>query len=450
MRRKPPEGKKWVTETYKFKGRSLMDDAGLEMALSQAQAVADDSLPYLVGRLFADAAGTDVSGSGKQDLKSLSPSLNSDTRDTVKSKVRSLVKGKSGKEILSGKRRIPQSGDVPLVMRPAKTYEGESGVSRKRGVSIGQRNGQHVAYLDIFSDREPAELELDTKGLRKAADKRKGDAAKRVAALDEVVDNPDPLGNCELALTRKGGMWRWELRMAYAFLTDMAPRYDEGEFIIGIDIGQDFRTCVAFSEPLPNGSDHVWLNELAMPFRRLRNYREFEYKVRQQVSVQPWRGGHGKRDRFDGHAVAKYRFQNMQEDFARRFVSEIMGMARMSEKPTLIRIEDLTGLGTKAHAKFPYHRIYDLLEHQCKRDSIALQKVPGFYNSRTCSHCWTVNFDFDWEYRQEFGFPEFECPECGFTCDADLNASWILASADYPKIKESIQKQVKGRKKRKE
>jgi predicted RNA-binding Zn-ribbon protein involved in translation (DUF1610 family) len=61
----------------------------------------------------------------------------------------------------------------------------------------------------------------------------------------------------------------------------------------------------------------------------------------------------------------------------------------------------------------------------------------------TCSKCHSVNWTFTQKYRRENGYPDFTCPACGHTEDADLNAARNLASQDFASLRDKIEEQKK-------
>jgi hypothetical protein len=108
MPRKIVDGHKPVTRAYLVPCRVLGGkdaENRLKIAFQQAQAIAQYTVPYLAARLLSGKQGA----AAKQDIKSLAPDLNSDTRDSIKSKIRSLLTGKKGKAILRGEARLPRS-----------------------------------------------------------------------------------------------------------------------------------------------------------------------------------------------------------------------------------------------------------------------------------------------------------------------------------------------------
>jgi hypothetical protein len=429
-------------------------ESRLKNAFQQAQAIAQHTVPYLAARLLSGKQGAGA----KQDIKSLAPDLNSDTRDSIKSKIRSLLTGKKGKAILRGEARLPQIKSCPLHIKAAKVYNHENysgtkssennGAKRpikKRGLSLIRDGDEYFAVCDIFSKEPPLKLHILTKDFQKDKNGKNGYAQDLLNALETATQDPTPLGECELACVPA----RWnrkkkilQLRLCYTKYVPISQEQQD-KLIIGIDIGYDFRTCVVVN----NGTakeEHVWINELTVPFKSLRQYRQFAYKTRQLVCSQK-PGGHGAKDRFRAFEAIQRRFRNKEKDFARLWASRIIQIADKygKDKNVLLRIEQMAGLGANPDAQFPYHLLRDCLAHKAEERGYTLEEVPGYCNSMTCSKCHTVNWTFTQKYRRENGYPDFTCPACGHTEDADLNAARNLASKDFASLRDKIEEQKK-------
>jgi hypothetical protein len=498
MPRKSVDGHKPVTRAYLVPCRVLGGkdaENRLKIAFQQAQAIAQHTVPYLAARLLSGKQGA----AAKQDIKSLAPDLNSDTRDSIKSKIRSLLTGKKGKAILRGEARLPQIKSCPLHIKAAKVYNSQCRALRdtsarvrmpqgsysetcdsplgcesaaresissstpfvkgdtvpmqypyskkelikKRGLSLIREGDEYFAVCDIFSKEPPLKLHILTKDLQKDKNGKNGYVQDLLNALETATQDPTPLGECELAWVPARGNRKkkiLQLRLCYTKYVPVSQEQQD-KLVLGIDIGYDFRTCVVIN----NGSDkeeHIWINELTVPFKSLRQYRQFAYKVRQLVCSQK-PGGHGAKDRFRAFETIQRRFRNKEKDFARLWASRIIQIADKygKGKKVLLRIEKMTGLGANPDAQFPYHLLRDCLAHKAEERGYTLEEVPGYYNSMTCSKCHTVNWTFTQKYRRENGYPDFTCPACGHTEDADLNAARNLASQDFASLRNKIEEQ---------
>jgi predicted RNA-binding Zn-ribbon protein involved in translation (DUF1610 family) len=65
--------------------------------------------------------------------------------------------------------------------------------------------------------------------------------------------------------------------------------------------------------------------------------------------------------------------------------------------------------------------IFSKLEQKCSEQGVLVTKVSPTYTSKRCSNC-------GWTRRGSRKGKEFKCSQCGFTLDADLNASLNIAA----------------------
>lgn len=68
-----------------------------------------------------------------------------------------------------------------------------------------------------------------------------------------------------------------------------------------------------------------------------------------------------------------------------------------------------------------YTDIFSKLESKCLEQGVLVTKISPTYTSKRCSEC-------GWTRRNNRNGKEFRCNQCGFTLDADLNASRNIAS----------------------
>jgi IS605 OrfB family transposase len=86
-----------------------------------------------------------------------------------------------------------------------------------------------------------------------------------------------------------------------------------------------------------------------------------------------------------------------------------------------LKLEDIKNLrkGRKSSrwlSHWTYTILFDKLELTCKKFGVQIEKVSPTYTSQRCSQC-------GWVRKSNRQRKKFRCTACGFTCDADLNAS---------------------------
>ena len=91
-------------------------------------------------------------------------------------------------------------------------------------------------------------------------------------------------------------------------------------------------------------------------------------------------------------------------------------------------MEDLQGIRNKRRGKalnkllsnWAFAQLKNFIEYKCIRKGAFFVAVPPHYSSKTCSRC-----DETFSLRpKKAGF--FKCLICGYSCNADLNASFNL------------------------
>lgn len=90
--------------------------------------------------------------------------------------------------------------------------------------------------------------------------------------------------------------------------------------------------------------------------------------------------------------------------------------------------------------RVPVLHMIDMLERDL-RELLGDENVDSrsfSYSSQICSQCGSWNREFTWSYRKEHGWPDFSCPNCGTTLDADINAAQVILREDYHQIVERI------------
>lgn len=125
------------------------------------------------------------------------------------------------------------------------------------------------------------------------------------------------------------------------------------------------------------------------------------------------------------------RLSNIRTDYINKCISEIV-----KAKPSYITIEDLNVSGmmknrhlAKAVQQQKFYKFRNKLTAKCKEYNIELRVVDRLYpSSKTCHNCGCIEHDLKLSERV------YECPECGFKIDRDLNAALNLRDAKIYKV----------------
>lgn len=104
-----------------------------------------------------------------------------------------------------------------------------------------------------------------------------------------------------------------------------------------------------------------------------------------------------------------------------------------------IQMEDLTGVTKKANSFLKNWSYFDLqtkIEYKAKEQGINVVYIQPYYTSKRCSKCGFIHDD------NRVTQANFKCLNCGYTENADYNASQNIAIKDIDKIINESMKQI--------
>lgn len=171
-------------------------------------------------------------------------------------------------------------------------------------------------------------------------------------------------------------------------------------------------------------SDKIIYNSI-----QLNNVREKYFKVRKSLQRKGTKGTKKVLKRLSG---CEKRFQTITNHTISK---QIVQSAKKQNKG--IAIEDLTGIRftTKVHKNqrhkhsvWAFYQLRQFIEYKGKRNGIPVVVVKPNYTSKTCNNCKHIGIR---------NGKNFKCNNCGYTNDADINASLNIAalgmSVTHPK-----------------
>lgn len=211
----------------------------------------------------------------------------------------------------------------------------------------------------------------------------------------------------QLVMDRAG---RWFINLTLRFVDTGTP--DPTGRVLGIDFGQKVLASLSSGERFTGG-------ELkAVRLRHLRTRAALRSKLDRKGTKglkRAWQRLSGKEARFVRHSL---------HVMTRRIVDGL-------QPGDTVAIEDLTGLRARTeriaskarhmHNLWPYHLFRAFLTYKAQRRGITVVAVDPRNTSKTCSrcgHCSKGN-----RRRQA----QFQCEACGYSINADLNASFNIA-----------------------
>lgn len=116
-------------------------------------------------------------------------------------------------------------------------------------------------------------------------------------------------------------------------------------------------------------------------------------------------------------------YKRAQEE-RRNFINRSINALNLQEV-SIVKRENIKNLKKgKRNSKFinawTYTEIFDKLDRYCEDQNVSVIKISPNYTSQRCSVC-------GWTRKSNRRGKLFECTSCGFTQDADLNASKNIA-----------------------
>ena len=312
----------------------------------------------------------------------------------------------SKKEVLRGVMSIPSyKRDQPLVLN-------------KKTIKLSQGERNPVVELTLFSQKFKKSQELSS---NVHFSMRLNDRTQR-SIFGNIINGNYELGQCQLVYKRP----KWFLLLTYTF-TPSEHKLDADK-ILGVDMGETYAIYASsFGE---HGSLKIEGGEIT-DFAK-----KHEARVRSMQRQAPHCGegriGHGTKTRVAAVYKAKDRVANFRDTINHRYSKALVDYAVKNQYGT-IQMEDLSGI--KEDTGFPkflrHWTYYDLqakIESKAAEYGIKVVKIDPRYTSQRCSQCGNI----DKENRPSQA--KFFCTKCGFSANADFNASQNISIKDIEKI----------------
>ena len=315
----------------------------------------------------------------------------------------------SKKEILRGTMSIPSyKQDQPLTLN-------------KDTVKLSLEKGQPTVRLTLFSDHYKKERQFSS-NVRFAMPSH--DNTQR-AIFDNILSREYTLGECQLVYKRP----KWFLFLTYTFKPiqhELNP-----EKILGVDMGE---TCAIYASTFGEyGSLKIDGGEITAFARK------HEARIRsmqnQAAHCGEGRIGHGTKTRVAAVYKAKDRVAHFRDTLNHRYSKALIDYA-IKNQCGVIQMEDLTGI--KEETGFPkflrhwtYYDLQSKIEYKAQEHGITVIKINPRYTSQRCSKCGNI------DKANRTSQAKFCCTKCGFSTNADFNASQNISIRNIAKIIET-------------
>ena len=240
--------------------------------------------------------------------------------------------------------------------------------------------------------------------------------------LDNILSGTYGFGECQLIYDKK----KWFLLLTYNFVPQQHAL--DPNKILGVDLGE----CVAIFASVYN--EYGWLRIEGGEVTQFA--RKQEAKIRSLQRQAPFCGegriGHGTKARVSNVYQAKDKVAQFRNTINHRYSKALIDFA-IKKQCGVIQMEDLSGVKEDTgNPKFLRHwTYYDLqakIEAKAKEHGIVVRKINPQYTSQRCSRCGYI------DSRNRKTQADFCCLKCGFTANADYNASQNIGIANIQEI----------------
>ena len=230
---------------------------------------------------------------------------------------------------------------------------------------------------------------------------------------------------------------KWFLLLTYSF--EAKKQELDPNKILGVDIGEAiaiYASSIGHFGSLRIEGGEVTAFAQALERRKYALQKQARYCGEGRI-------GHGTHTRVQDVYKAEDKLANFRKTINHRYSKQLIDYA-VKNGFGVIQMEDLTNIKEDTgHPKFLRHwTYYDLqvkIEAKAAEQGIVVRRIDPAYTSKRCSKCGHI------DDRNRPTQAKFQCVSCGFSCNADFNASQNMSIPDIEKI---IQKTIGAKPKR--
>ena len=240
--------------------------------------------------------------------------------------------------------------------------------------------------------------------------------------FQNLMDGVYALGECQLVYDKK----KWFLLVTYIFTPEQHEL--DPDKILGVDMGEAY--AIYASSIYGYGSLKIEGGEVTDYAKKLER-RKWSYQ-NQARHCGEGRIGHGTKTRVAEVYKAEDRIANYRDTINHRYSKAVVDYAVKNGYGT-IQMEDLSGI--KEDTGFPrrlqhwtYYDLQTKIENKAKEHGIKVLKIDPRYTSQRCSKCGNI------DAKNRPSQARFCCTACGFSANADLNASLNISTKGIDKI----------------
>lgn len=225
-------------------------------------------------------------------------------------------------------------------------------------------------------------------------------------------------------------------------IPDKKMELDENK-VMGVDLGIQYPAYVSINNDKnfrqSIGNAETFLNVRLSLQKQRRSL---------QSNLKYAKGGRGRNNKLAKLDDIRDKERNFAKTMNHTFSKEIIDLAIKNNCGT-INIEDLKGFGKNDKNGFvlrnwSFFELQSFIQYKADKFGIKVNVVNPKYSSQRCSKCGHIHED----NRQTQS--KFECTSCGFTENADYNASKNISVAHTKEYKKEIETHIKNKEKNKE
>ena len=248
------------------------------------------------------------------------------------------------------------------------------------------------------------------------------------AIVDRCISGEYKIGESELIYNKKKRCWF--LNLTYEFIAEASPALDPSR-IMGVDLGIQ---CVAYMG-FNFCEDRFSIGRSEVDAFRQKTEARKRALQRQGKACGDGRIGHGYSTRNKpvlqiSDAVSRFR-DTANHKYSRYIVQKAVQMGCGT-----IQMEDLKDFHSAVENKFlkdwTYFDLRQKVKYKAEEYGIEVKLVNPRYTSQRCSKCGHI--DRQNRPKEEKGQAYFQCVRCGYTDNADYNASVNLATPNIDQI----------------
>lgn len=305
---------------------------------------------------------------------------------------------------------------------------------RNNGYKITEHNKGLCIDIKMFSREKQKELGLKAGNGIKFLARKLDNSRKQI--LKRIMTGEYKQGTMQLVYNKQKK--KFILTISYTFESQPVTDLQEN-MILGVDLGiTNIATLAVFDNDKEVYKEMYWKDRI-IAGSELIHYRQKLESRRKELSIATkWasdnRIGHGYKNRMMYANKAGHKYEKYRNTYNHKVSRFIVDMA-VKYKCSIIQMEDLSGFSSYQSESllknWSYYDLQSKVKYKAEEKGIKVIMINPKYTSKRCSKCGCIHTDNrDCKNNQA----KFECKVCGYTDNADINASKNIAIRDIDMI----------------